>query len=321
MRGDRDGQPRPGANAPAAFARTRFDRVLDRLGDLIRQRVSAPPDPRTARIQTDVARLRRVLQPSDVILIDGTDKVSAAIRYLTQSSWSHAAMYVGGALGRTSESGEILDVIEMNLGEGCVANPLSKYRFSPTRICRAVKLTPEDRAAVVQYMIDRIGLQYDTRHVFDLARFLIPHPPVPVRWRRQMLALGSGDPTRAICSTLIAQAFHSIRYPILPTIDRIRAGNGMNGYTEQDIWHIRHHSLFAPRDFDVSPYFEVIKPTIIEGFDYKAVSWGEATLAWQPPTAPVARFVQPPTSLPPAPPPTPAHEKRRPVPAVARTHT
>ena len=267
---------------------TRFDRTLDWLGDLIRRRVSSPPDPGTARVQTDVARLARVLQPADVVLVDGTDKVSAAIRYLTQSSWSHAAMYVGNILGKKTADGEPHVLVEMNLGEGCVSSPLSKYRFAPTRICRAVNLTPTDRDSIVLYMTDRIGLQYDTRAIFDLARFLIPHPPVPVRWRRQMLALGSGEPTRAICSTLIAQAFHCVPYPILPTMDRIRRGNGMNGYTEQEIWHIRHHSLFAPRDFDVSPYFEVIKPTIVEGFDYRAVTWGDATLAWKPPTAPVA---------------------------------
>lgn len=266
---------------------TWFNRRLDHLGDFVRRRVTVPTDT-SGRIQTDIDRLRRVLQPGDVILVDGTDKVSAAIRYLTQSSWSHAAMYVGDRLDRTTSAGDILDLIEVNLGEGCVASSLSKYRCAPTRICRAIRLTPEDRKAIVQYMVDRIGLQYDTRHIFDLARYLVPHPPVPVRWRRQMLALGSGEPTRAICSALIAQAFHSVRYPILPTIDRIRRGNGMNGYTEQEIWQIRHHSLFAPRDFDVSPYFEVIKPTIVEGFDYKAVAWGDATLAWRPPTAPVA---------------------------------
>jgi len=273
---------------------TRFDRLLDRIGDFVRRRVSAPPEViKTDRVQSDIARLRRVLRPGDVVLVDGNDKVSAAIRYLTQSSWSHAAMYVGESLGKTTAAGEPLDLVEMNLGEGCVCVPLSKYRSMPTRICRPVGLTPEDRNAVVRYMIDRIGLQYDTRNVFDLARYLIPHPPVPARWRRQMLALGSGEPTRSICSTLIAQAFHSIRYPILPTIDRIRSGGGLNGYTEQEIWQIRHHSLFAPRDFDASPYFEVIKPTILEGFDYKSVAWSESVMAWKPPTAPVALTVGP----------------------------
>jgi hypothetical protein len=30
----------------------------------------------------------------------------------------------------------------------------------------------------------------------------------------------------------------------------------------REIPYVRHHSLFVPRDFDVSPYFQVIKPTL-----------------------------------------------------------
>jgi len=30
-----------------------------------------------------------------------------------------------------------------------------------------------------------------------------------------------------------------------------------------------------PRDFDISPYFEIVKPTIIHGFDYTALHWAD----------------------------------------------
>ena len=33
-----------------------------------------------------------------------------------------------------------------------------------------------------------------------------------------MIALGSGDPTRAICSGLVAQSFQCIDYPVLPDV-------------------------------------------------------------------------------------------------------
>ena len=78
-----------------------------------------------------------------------------------------------------------------------------------------------------------------------------------------MLELGSGDPTRAICSTLIAQTFQSVGYPVLP--QRV-AG-------EDEAYTFRHHSLFTPRDFDLSPYFATIKPTIEDGFDHSKFSW------------------------------------------------
>jgi hypothetical protein len=57
------------------------------------------------------------------------------------------------------------------------------------------------------------------KNITDLMRYLMPMP-VPQRWRRRALALGSGDPTRIICSALIAQAFESVRYPILPKVTR-----------------------------------------------------------------------------------------------------
>jgi hypothetical protein len=92
--------------------------------------------------------------------------------------------------------------------------------------------------------------------------------PVPHRWRRRMIALGSGDPTRIICSALIAQAFQAVGYPILPAIERIESENA-----RREIYHIRDCSLYTPRDFDISPYFSVVKPTIELGFNYKAIRW------------------------------------------------
>ena len=93
-----------------------------------------------------------------------------------------------------------------------------------------------------------------------------------------MLALGSSSPTKAICSSLIAQAYQSVKYPILPEITRAPGRTkAVSNYSRREIMHIRHHSLFAPRDFDLSPYFEVIKPTVEHGFDYKTFTWSGKT--------------------------------------------
>jgi len=85
-----------------------------------------------------------------------------------------------------------------------------------------------------------------------------------------MIALGSGDPTRLICSALIAQAFELVRYPILPKVTRVESRSA-----RREILEIRHSSLYAPRDFDISPYFAVVKPTLERGFDYKKVHWAD----------------------------------------------
>jgi hypothetical protein len=109
---------------------------------------------------------------------------------------------------------------------------------------------------------------------------------VPIRLRRRLLAFGAGSPTRAICSTLIAEAYHSIGYPILPALgvaDAAAAASGENSPRAQrnrEILHIQHHSLFTPRDFDISPYFAVIKPTLETGFDFHKFSLEEEPPLW-----------------------------------------
>ncbi len=220
---------------------------------------------------SDYATLCRTLQPGDVLLVEGNERVSTAIKYLTQSTWSHSAIYVGDSLPLPVDGSERPRLIEVNLAEGCVAVKLSKYETYNTRICRPVGLNEQERDAVLTFMIGKLGLRYDMRNIFDLLRYFFPTPPVPVRWRRRLLSLGSGDPTRAICSSLIAQAFQSIRYPILPTI----TVHGTAGsFARKELYHIRHHSLFTPRDFDLSPFFKVVKPTLTDDFDHRRLVWG-----------------------------------------------
>jgi hypothetical protein len=253
-----------------------LDAVLDRIGRLIvkwLEKSARGCDPFTP---SDPESLMRVLKPADVLLIDGNQKVATAIKYLTQSTWSHAALYIGDVLETALDDGEPLALVEANLGEGVVAVPLSKYACFNTRICRPVGLSSEERLQVVCFAVDRLGSKYDTRNIIDLVRYLFPTPPVPVRWRRRMIALGSGEPTRAICSTLIAQAFQSVHYPILPRLERLPDDQPVgSSYSRGEILHIRHHSLFAPRNFDLSPYFQILKPTIEGDFDHHKLHWAE----------------------------------------------
>lgn len=261
------------------------DTLLDRLGRFMAGLLQAESSGYQPYTPSDPQTLARCLQPGDILLVEGNQKVSAAIKYLTQSTWSHAALFVGAAVeahppaaqGSIQPAADGLHLIEVNLGEGCVAVPIGKYASYNTRICRPAGLTPEDRKAVVDFMIARLGTRYDMKHIFDLMRYFLPTPPVPVRWRRRMIALGSGDPTRAICSSLIGQAYQSIRYPILPEITH-QPGHStvQSDYSRHEILQIRDHTLFTPRDFDLSPYFQVVKPTLEYGFDYKRLVWQEA---------------------------------------------
>ena len=223
---------------------------------------------------SDARALAAALQPGDVLLVEGNTRISRVIKALTQSNWSHAAMCVAVADTAGHSGGKQPVLIEADLKEGVREVSLAAYAQQHTRICRPVGLTAEDRARVLDFMRSRLGHHYDLKNVFDLARYLLPAPPVPRRWRRPLMRLGSGDPTRAICSTLIAQAFQSVRYPILPIIRREASNDPACADCWNEILYIRHHSLFTPKDFDVSPYFEVVKPTLRSGFDYRRLRWG-----------------------------------------------
>ena len=231
---------------------------------------------------TDPDKLMACLKPGDVLLVEGQTRVSVAIKYLTQSTWSHAALYAGDATGLNDADGLPRGFLEADIREGVRAVSVAAFAGLHCRVCRPVGLTAPEIDALIGFVMARLGHRYDLKNVIDLARYLIPTPPVPVRWRRRMLALGSGDPTRAICSTLIALAFQSVRYPILPMIETVPSGNPQCPGCLDAILHVRHHSLFVPRDFDVSPYFAVVKPTLVEGFNHRS-------LAWHKPAAPDAR--------------------------------
>ena len=206
-----------------------------------------------------------------MLLVEGNLRISAVIKYVTQSTWSHSCLYIGDSLSRGGTEPKC-ELIEADLVEGVVAVPLSKYTSFNTRICRPIGLTKEDTGRLIEYVVSRLGHRYDLKNFIDLGRYLLPIPMVPPRYRRRLAPFGSGDPTRAICATLLAQAFQSIHYPILPQRE-IKSAYRPNPFSEEVILRPRHYSHFAPRDFDLSPYFQIIKPPVATAVDYRKLSW------------------------------------------------
>ncbi len=243
-----------------------------KLGQWLARYLSQPILDYKPYITYEIPLLEDILQPGDILLVEGNTRISRIIKYLTQSTWSHAAFYAGDSSQQFAESGEASPLIEAELNDGVIAVPLSKYRNFHIRICRPIGLSDHDRKKVVDFMVQRLGLQYDLRHVYDLLRYFIGRLPVPEHAKRGMIAIGSGDPSKAICSSLIAESFQSIPYPILPKIEK-QAELSLYYYSIKEIYHIRNHCLFTPRDFDVSPFFQIIKPTIEQGFDYRALTF------------------------------------------------
>src|SRR4051812_34771330 len=146
----------------------------------------------------DVELLKRHVQKGDVLLVCGDQRVSEVIRYLTQSSWSHAAVYVGDELLRRDRTlarkleeqyGDEAQhlVVEALIDEGVVPSPLSKYRGFPLRLCRPFGLAPRDVVKVMDLVIEHLGAEYDLSNLFDLARYFLPVSIVPARFRREAL--------------------------------------------------------------------------------------------------------------------------------------
>jgi hypothetical protein len=74
-----------------------------------------------------------------------------------------------------------------------------------------------------------------------------------------------------------------VGYPILPAMRRRHSDPGAEDHN-REILTIRHYSLYTPRDFDISPYFEVVKPTVQHGFSYRGIERERAAAAPAEPT-------------------------------------
>jgi hypothetical protein len=247
--------------------------LLHRAGRRL-ARFLAAPRARYSPVSTSPAPLlAATLRKGDVLLVEGSSRFATAIKYLTQSTWSHAALYVGDALGPAVPGEEPRVLVDVDVVEGVRMIPLSAFAGMHTRICRPVGLRADEVQALVQFMVSRRGTTYDLKNIVDLARYLVRTPPVPSTMKRRFLALGSGEPTKAICSSLLAEAFASIRYPILPEVEFVDDLSAGAQRARREILHIRHHSLYVPRDFDVSPFFQIVKPRIEQGLDFRTLEW------------------------------------------------
>lgn len=128
------------------------------------------------------------------------------------------------------------------------------------RICRPKSLSHRDSQQALNFAISRLGFDYDIRQIMDLARFLFPWTILPRRWRSSLFAHNAGRPTRTVCSTMIAEAFAYIQFPILPLV-RSTKDNEVRLFR-------RNPKICTPKDFDYSPYFEIIKYPFIDCDEY-----------------------------------------------------
>lgn len=206
----------------------------------------------------DMTRLYQHVRKGDVVLVDGDLRLSRLVQYVTQSPWSHSALYVGDELLRRGGAlraqalaafGPLADrlLIEALTDEGVVAAPLEKYGEHNLRICRPWGIGPAHLDRVVDSVVADLGKPYDGRNFFDLTLMLVsPIKFGALKTRTLRSCLGSCTDREVICSSMIAKAFERAGYPVfLP----------------------RHYSQILPRDFDLSPSFQIVNVEALEKQD------------------------------------------------------
>lgn len=233
----------------------------------------------------DFDRVSFEVRPCDVLLFEGRHRISRIISRVTLSPWTHSALYIGRL--HDIEDEKLREIIRQNckcpptrqliiesiLGRGTVISPLDKYRNDHIRICRPIGLSHSDGQKVIAYAISRLGKQYDTRQILDLFRLLFPWGLWPRRWRSSLFGAKALQPTEDICSTMIAMAFDSVNFPILPIVVKEK---------DKITFLKRNPRLFTPSDFDYSPYFGIIKYPIFplgEPAPYHKLPWKKGVVS------------------------------------------
>ena len=202
------------------------------------------PQSQNIYYQVSLDEIKPMLKPCDVILIEGKSRVSRAIQFITESNWSHAAIFIGKFKNYEN------CLIEVKLVDGCIYTDINYYSNYNIRVCRPMFLSQLKKRNMVKFFKNKVGVTYDLRNIFDLVRFIYPNPPIPKKYRRNLIGIGAGTPTKAICSTLIARGFEKANHPILPLEEMPEKRNLIQ----------RHYSFCLPKDFDISPFFDIIKP-------------------------------------------------------------
>jgi hypothetical protein len=211
-------------------------RVIGAVALYLAQPVRQPGISPTA----DPLSLSSILLPGDVLLSDGNTRAAAIVRRITRSPWSHVSMYVGPL-----EAGpDPRCIVEADVAAGVRAVRLSELKGLHVRVLRPSGLEGAERRRLADWVTSRIGGDYDLAHAWMLATKLLRLPLGP---RLRSTASMAQSATRFICSSLLAQAFMLVGYPIVPVLIGVReTGAG-------------DHRFVTPHDFQSASVFEVVQ--------------------------------------------------------------
>jgi hypothetical protein len=207
------------------------------MGELVRYLAQPVKHDRPA-IPADPQSLAAMLDRGDVLLSDGNSRVAALVKRMTGSTWSHVSMYVGPL----EEGPDPRCIVEADIEAGVRSIRLSELNALQVRVLRPIGLNDGERCRLTNWIVSRIGSEYDLALALVLGRNLLP---LPARLRTTPKTKANSA-TRFICCSLLAHAFALVGYSILPVPLRI------------DPTVTADPISLTPGDFERASIFEVV---------------------------------------------------------------
>ncbi len=163
------------------------------------------------RAYNNLSKLYEIIQPGDVVLVEGRSEMSRLIKLFSSSHWSHVAMYVGNALtssdhkGRDSylkrygQNAEHM-LVEAFSGKGVIATPLKKYKNYNIRLCRPYGILDTDLSKVLDKVTGRLGMHYDDQNITAIALMILQTLWKPINKPSIQACIGNCNDFQVICS-------------------------------------------------------------------------------------------------------------------------
>lgn len=184
----------------------------------------------------DAPSLSALFRRGDVLLTQGVSRMAKLVMHVTGSPWSHVSMYVGAL----EQGPDPRCVVEADIAAGVRAVPLSEFKGLRVRVLRPTDLQETDRHRLADWVVSRIGDEYDIEQAWALATRLLRLPSA----HRLSLRTPRERARRFICSSLLAHAFWCVGCSIVPP--------PAHAAGEADLRSV------TPRDFERAPMFEVV---------------------------------------------------------------
>ncbi len=211
----------------------------------------------------DFSQARHLFEPTDVILVDGSTLADRKVKAISGSRWSQVCLYIGRLhdIRNTSLRATLSEhlqcqtdaqlMLKVDLVQGIHITTVNELHQQHFRVCRPRGLSEDDKQTVINYAISRMSLR--PKHAWwpAVRLLLVPWSLFPSRFRLRLFRYLSGRRLRRAVGGTVGDAFSFIQFPIFPLV-KAKAENANRLYRQYPL-------IFFASDFDLSPYFDVLK--------------------------------------------------------------